>query len=442
MDREQQRRWILPGFLLVVVLILGGFLVHFYSRAKEAERTLEYQYLKSMDDLGNYLENIETTLTKAMYAGNPETVDDLTAKLWRESGFAKESLSTLPAGDLNLTNTYQFLSQVGEYALSLSKQEEITKDQRETLGKLRVYADDFLQEMLAAQDAIRTGSTSFDAVKAAAQVEDTDEVNAVTEGFLEFEEGFTAYPTLVYDGPFSDHLLQQTPKMTANAPKISMEDAKKTAAKACGVSADELTNENDEQGTMPSYCFTGTDCNAAVTMQGGYLSYFIKYRSVGEEKKSVQACEEAALNYLNKIGIKSVRTTYYEKSGGLVTFNFAYNQSGVVCYSDLIKVSVALDNAEVLRYDARGYLVNHEERNNLKAAVSEKQARKAVSELLTVQKTQLALVPDDGGKEKLCYEFTCTSEQDENVLVYVSAETGKEHQLLVLYIDENGTLTL
>lgn len=442
MTEQRRKGFILIGFLLVVVLLLGGFLVHFYGRAKEAERTLEYQYLKSMDDLGNYLENIETTLTKTMYANHPDTIEKLSAKLWRESGFAKESLSTLPTGDLSLTNTYQFLSQVGEYALSLSKKEEVSKEERETMGKLRVYAEDFLQEMLAAQDAIRTGSTSFDAVKAAAQVQDTDQMNTVTEGFLEFEEGFTAYPTLIYDGPFSDHLLQKTPKMTEHAAKILMEEARKTAAKACGVSTDALKNEEDEQGVMPSYCFTGTDCNTAVTMQGGYLSYFMKYRTVGEEKRSVQDCEDAALSYLRKVGIQSVRSTYYEKNGGLITFNFAYHQNGVVCYSDLIKVSVALDTAEVLRYDARGYLVNHEKREPLKPVVSEHEARKAVGEWLTIDAVQLALVPDDGGTEQLCYEFSCTSEQDENILVYVNAETGKEHQLLVLYIDQNGTLTL
>ncbi|MBS7174711.1 MAG: germination protein YpeB, partial [Clostridiales bacterium] len=65
-----------------------------------------------------------------------------------------------------------------------------------------------------------------------------------------------------------------------------------------------------------------------------------------------------------------------------------------------------------------------------------------ISPLLTIQKTSLCVIPSDGTSEKFCYELECISEQGDHVLVYINAQTGKEEQLLILYIDENGTLTL
>lgn len=174
--------------LLLVLAVLAGTSAR---RARIAERQLEYQYLRSIDDLGNYLENIETALTKTMYAGTAPTMTNLTSKLWRESGFAKESLSVLPMNELNLESTYKFLSQLGDYAVSLSKKmergETITEEERQNLSKMKAYADQFLQEVLVLQDNIRTGTVSLSEVKQ--DVNDALAVNAqesLSEGFLEF----------------------------------------------------------------------------------------------------------------------------------------------------------------------------------------------------------------------------------------------------------------
>lgn len=430
--------------LLLVLAVLAGTSAR---RARIAEQQLEYQYLRSIDDLGNYLENIETALTKTMYAGTAPTMTNLTSKLWRESGFAKESLSVLPMNELNLESTYKFLSQLGDYAVSLSKKmergETITEEERQNLSKMKAYADQFLQEVLVLQDNIRTGTVSLSEVKQ--DVSGALAVNAqesLSEGFLEFEEGFTAYPTLIYDGPFSDHILQKKPEMLMDAPEVSQEEAQKTAAAALEVDATRLQPDTDEEGNMPSYCFQTDTSSVAVTKQGGLVSYCIRNREVSEQKMTVSDCLGAAEEYLRQIGIEGVTSTYYEIADNRLTVNFAHTEQDVMCYTDLVKVTVAMDNADILSYDGRGYLTNHHDRGSLTPSISQEQAQQAISPLLTVKSAQLALIPDEGLNKVLCYEFKCSSAEDENVLVYVNAETGAEQQILVLYIDENGTLTL
>ncbi len=441
MQQRKGYQRIVLVFLLLVTLIMGGFLIYFQNRAVTAERLLSYQQLKHVDDLTNYLENIESALLKTVYAGDQEVVSELTAKLWREAGFAKESLAAIPTAGLYLEGTYQFLSQVGEYAKSLSQQETITEEERQTLLQLRDYANTFLTQLLISQDGLRTGNISATNLAAALPAEG-EEPDTFVDGFLSFEEGFTAYPTLIYDGPFSDHLLQQTPKTTQGFVKLSVEEAKKQAAEMLSVSVDQLVQLDDENGNMPAYCFQADTRVIALTMHGGFLCYLIDYQPVTEERMTVEVCEQVAYDFLKKQGLDSMQTTYYEKAGGLITFNFAYTTSDITHYTDLVKVSVSLDKGTVVRYDARGYLINHHERVFETPTISIEEAQQQLSPLLQVNEVGLALIPSDGMTELLCYEFSCTTDTGEQILVYVNTVTGREEQLLILYIDENGTLTI
>mgnify|MGYP000754913429 FL=1 len=51
-------------------------------------------------------------------------------------------------------------------------------------------------------------------------------------------------------------------------------------------------------------------------------------------------------------------------------------------------------------------------------------------------------MPSAGTNELYCYEFHCTSPDGRQMLVYINADTGKEEQILLLEISENGTLTV
>ena len=113
-----------------------------------------------------------------------------------------------------------------------------------------------------------------------------------------------------------------------------------------------------------------------------------------------------------------------------------------MCYTDLIKVGVALDNGQIVEFDARGYLTNHTARELGKPKISEEAARKAVSPSLKIEQTGLALIPTAGLHEVYCYEFLCTGKNGEKLLVYIGADTGVEEQILLLLITENGTLTM
>ena len=147
--------------------------------------------------------------------------------------------------------------------------------------------------------------------------------------------------------------------------------------------------------------------------------------------------------WLQQQGYDSMQESYYEINGNRITINYAYAQNGsILCYPDLIKLTVALDNGEVLEVEASGYLVSHQRRLELTPALTAEQAAQSLSQLLTVENSRLTVIPTSGQNEVFCWEFSCTSPKEEQVLVYVNAQTGAEEQILVVYTDENGTLTM
>ena len=102
-----------------------------------------------------------------------------------------------------------------------------------------------------------------------------------------------------------------------------------------------------------------------------------------------------------------MKDSYYEVANGICTMNFAYEQDGVTCYPDLVKVGVALDTGSVVFFDARGYLMNHQEREFSAPMLTDTTAREILSPSLTVQSQNMAVIPTSGMNEAYCYEFLC-----------------------------------
>lgn len=136
-----------------------------------------------------------------------------------------------------------------------------------------------------------------------------------------------------------------------------------------------------------------------------------------------------------------MKESYYETTNNICTVNFALKQDNVTIYPDLIKVSVAMDDGEILSMDARGYILNHIERKITAPTISEEAAKKSVSNKLKIESVSEVIIPTSGLNEAHCYEFVTRGENDEHILVYINAETGAEEEILVLLESEDGVLT-
>ncbi|MCM1543933.1 MAG: germination protein YpeB [Ruminococcus sp.] len=160
-------------------------------------------------------------------------------------------------------------------------------------------------------------------------------------------------------------------------------------------------------------------------------------KSVISEKEATKRGKE----FLSKIGFVSMNESYYSIYDGICTVNYAHKSDGIIYYADLIKVSVALDSGAIVAVDARGYLMNHCERDLPEMKITLSKAKAALSSELAVLSTAAAVIPTNYGTEKLCYEFHCRDSKKQEVLVYIDVETGTEADILLLLYSDDGVLT-
>ena len=75
-------------------------------------------------------------------------------------------------------------------------------------------------------------------------------------------------------------------------------------------------------------------------------------RPVGEAALSRKEGVEQAAAFLEEHGYRDMAPSYFLEGDGILTVHFAPVLDGVYCYPDLVKVGVALDNGDVVSFEA------------------------------------------------------------------------------------------
>ena len=429
------------SYLAAAVGVLGAKDLILMNENESLSLEREYTYTRAVGDLSDELDTVSSTLEKQLYASGAEIHRDLSVKLCSDTAEAKSALAQLPNDTADLGTVNKFLSQVGDYSLSLSKKltsgGEISDKEYKNIEQLYSVSKELCEKMRLLRESVESGETVF--------VPDADtRTPLLSDGYEELDEAMSGCPKLIYDGPFSDNILERTPMMTRDAEKVTRQQALTRCRMVLGIDSNDLSVIDTVSGRMPGWRFSdskgGISCE--VTEKGGYLSYFLRSRQPEASKLSTDEALQKAENFLTELGMDSLKSTYYETYSNVLTVNFAYQDLDVLCYTDLIKVSVALDNGEILGYDAKGWLVNHHKRQYRRDIISLSSAAERVSPKLTVESSQKALIPADDLSEKLCYEFRCKADNGRTALVYINAETGREEQILLLVESEYGVLTV
>lgn len=87
-----------------------------------------------------------------------------------------------------------------------------------------------------------------------------------------------------------------------------------------------------------------------------------------------------------------------------------------------------------------GYLNCHEVRKIPRNIITAAKAKENLNDRIKINSENLAIIPTEFGTELLCWEFKGKT-GDNEFLVYINAETGKEEDILMIVNTPNGTLT-
>ncbi|MDO4608680.1 MAG: germination protein YpeB [Clostridia bacterium] len=428
------------SFLSALVLVLGGFLIKEKDKSRYYNTVIENQYSKAFEQLNSSLNNISMAMEKTLYVNSAKKMSVLSAEIFSEAELAKTALSELSMQEGSLDTIYRFLSQVGNYAMSVAKsitnENGVSDRQRNELKALSDTAK-------IVSNVINDSAVEYNTHKHWVQTIENKLNNAVSKDSLaisltELEEDMSDYPTLIYDGPYSDHILQKQPLMTSNAKEFSQENALKTAIQ---FSNDETIKfEEMMEGKIEAYRFSNDNVTIAVSKMGGYVTFMRKNRMVGESLLTYDKAIMKAEKFLSDMKISNMIDTYYFTDDGVCVINFAYLDGYTICYTDLIKVGVAMDTGEIMLLETTGYLTNHTARAFIKPKFTDTQAAEKISSDLQIEESRMVLIPTDAGGEVRCYEFLCLGEDNREILIYLNTQTLEEEQIYILLKSDGGTL--
>lgn len=428
----------------VLILVLFSAFVINAQKASELSRQLNADAERSLSTLEACMSSINTNLTKGLYANTTPMLSSMAISLTRDAASAKNSLSALPLSDTQLDNMLKFLSQVGAFVSTLDRKlslgEPITSEERNQLKQLIDISQKLLSELDTITQGVEDGSVSFKQAGSTLQ-KSADQSVQIDSAFGDAEQTITDYPTLIYDGPFSDHILNQSPKTLEGKSDISKEKALEIASDFIGIDKSTLRFDSETNGVIETYNFFVDSINISVCKKGGAVLYLLGSSSAGESVISPEQAVENAKSFLSTKGYENMKESYYSTQDGICTVNFAYENDGVICYPDLIKLSVSLETGNIISFDARGYIMNHTDRPPVQSKISADEAKMSVSDYLTVMSSRLAIIPTDYKTEKTAYEFHCKTPDEQEVLVYIDVLTAKEDDILLLLYSDGGILT-
>lgn len=431
--------------LSIAVVALGILYGISMSSLNSYQATLENVYQKNFYELVDEVNNAETKLNKVLASNSASYKSKLLKEISKNASEAQTRLNMLPYSINGLSDTISFVNQVSGYTETLAKtlenRQNLSKNDEETLEKVYESIVNIKKSLNSMSKQMWEGYNITDS-----SLKLDGDYNNLTSDMSAMNGEDIEYPTMIYDGPFSDSQVNKEVK-GLNFGEVSMETAKSNLGKVLtGVNMDNFDFQGESKGHFTTYDFSYEDENGAytfaqVTKKGGKLLTLSSQNIYKTKKLELENAEKIALDFAKKADISNMKVVWSDVIGDDAFINLAPVIDGVIIYPDLVKVKVDLTKGNVLGFEASSYYMNHVDRKIMPTRITQNVAKAKLYSGLKVKDTRLALIPLEYDKEVLCYEFICTMNGN-TYYVYINAVNGAEENILKVIQTDNGNLLL
>ncbi len=430
--------------LITIVIMLSMMLLKEYKIQKQE---VQDEYNRALYDFVSDVNNIKNEMLKLKVSSNDVYTLTTISSIFAKSNSAKANLDVLPFSQNSMSNTSTFLTQLSDFSYSLMRNIIGGKNIKEYMDNINTLYNK-IEELSKVTEEIyaelNDGKVKWDELEKIGD-EKIDELNADEElsKVNLIGKTFTDYEGIIYDGAFSNHILTLKPAYLSPN-ELSSKEVELILREKINLSKIDFKEELD--GRIPLYKYEamvdGNDDIKTIyaTKNDGRIYQMISDRECTQEVLTIEDARQKAKDFILSLGIESIEPTYYLKQDNMVTISYAAIQGDTIIYSDLIKVKVALDNGEIMTFEANGYIFNHKERE-ISPTYSIDDARAKLNEDIVIESEGLAIIPNDAKDEVLTYEFK-GKVKDRDFLVYINANTLVQEKIYILLETEGGTLAI
>ena len=436
--------WLTVALCIVSAMLIASTIFWLTSQSKNSNLStqIENVYQRNFYDLVDNVNNAEVKLGKVLASDYDSYSEKLLSEISKNANSASYNLSNLPISLNGIDETKKFINQVGGYTDSLAnkldKGQKLTQAEKDTL-------EDIHFSIVALKDSLSQFGDEYMAkgysIFKEGSLTDGD-YNNFTLKIQGIKTSDVEYPTMIYDGPFSDSEYNKQIKALPQE-EITIERAKQAIKDTyLNVTDDNIKYLAETNGKFKTFDFSvrlngNISLYIQITKNGGKILTISGYGD--SDTKNISLTE--AIAKVKELAKKQTGATFdcvwSDIVGGDAYLNLAPVQNGVVLYPDLIKAKVDLSSGEMVGYSASSFYTNHTKRQISSAEFGKESADKKIPQGYNVEMSRLCLAPLDYGQEILCYEYKCIK-NDETYYIYINAQTGITENILKVVETNDG----
>ncbi len=438
-DAKERRH--APGFggwlaaviaLGVTTLALGSMMTFGWMNMNGMQAEMAGVHTQSLYELNSIVDNLDANLSKARVSNSSDEQVKILTDIAIESEMAEVILERMPVETQLTQNMTSFVNKMGDSAQSMlyavARGEKLTDSQKASIK----YMYEMNTEMKRILNELCANCSEKEMLKAMKGKKG----NLMTQTFGELENNSIETPKEINDGPFSDSIKKVSAKNLEALEEISSAKAEELAKEYFedyGLTEVRCTGETIAQQLE---CFNivlqtrDGEMLAQLSKKGGKVVMFDSYKDCNSKNFSIERCIDIAEDFLDELGFDDMEAVWTSENGTTCNLNFAYEQDGIIVYSDMIKVKVCEERGIVTGMEGLSYVLNHTTRCLPEAKISKSEAAESLNPEFEVSGSRLTVIPFEED-EALAYEFYGTYGGN-TYYIYVDALTGKEIQVFTV----------
>ena len=344
---------IATGILALSTTALGIAFGIADSKAMDYHNKLENVYQSNLYSLIDSVNNLENKLSKTISANGSTYQRKTLLEASQNASEAEISIASLPLSQSDIQDTVKMVNQISGYtttlADNLAKGGTLSEDEISTLTRVHESVVD-LQNQL--NEFARKMERGYSILDASLDI-DTDS-NGFSRAISSLKNNDIEYPTMIYDGPFSDSVVNSNIK-GLKGDKISKEEAA-TKLEELYKNAVKIDYQGETNGKFSTYNYRVTNSNEEelyiqMTQIEGHILTISGAGENGAQTIDYEAAKNIALEFAKENGIEDGEVVWNDTIKEDVYLNIAPKENGIILYPDLVKVKVNLVSGTVVGYE-------------------------------------------------------------------------------------------
>lgn len=428
--------------ILIAVLAIGIAGVGYWGYKEHEEKNAlliqaENSYQRSFHELSYHMDLLHDKIGTSLAMNSGERLSPQFVDIWRLSSQALTNVGQLPLTLLPFNKTEEFLSQIGDFtyrtAIRNLDDDPLNDDEIKTLEQLYKQAADIKDELRQVQYTTLENNLRWMDVELALATQEEQSDNTIIDGLKTVEKKVTEFAEGDEGSAFMEISTKDHEFKNVSGEWKDEEQIRNFSKDLFSIkdNVNIVVTKSGEGSDVPMYSVSYKDGKSVymdITQKGAHPIQILVDRPIEGKKLSLNDGLIEAEKYLKKFDYQNMIPLQSQQFDNVGVFSFVYSQDDVRIYPDSMVLKVALDNGDILGFNAKNFLMNHNKRNIPEPKFTLEEARDMVNNNVEIQEEHLALIENDLHEEVLTYEFLGTM-NDETYRIFINADNGAEEKV-------------